>query len=400
MNPTVLDLFAGVGGLSHGLEAAGFDVKWANEIDPQASTTFSASHKAKLWSEDANVFLKRIVEKDDEVPQSGEVDILVGGPPCQGFSGYNRYRSPDDPRNSLVELFLAFVEVLLPRYILIENVPGMLQMENGKVPHLLISVLEKLNYNAHLGILQAGHYGVPQNRWRVFLIAAKRELPLPGFPEPDHSFPKTTLFGATKFRHCVIRTTDKGSNLFRCLEPNTTVSSAIRDLPEISNGQKTENLDYKTLPLNSYQRALRADSFKVKNHSCKNLGELMMARVRAVPKRPGAGWLDLPEELKPKNLAKHGDNRYNNRFGRLWWDGIFNTIVSEANPYWGRVIHPEQERVISVREAARAQSLPDYMEFFGSLAEQYKQVGNAVPPNFGKAIGIEIRRSMGINLNQ
>ena len=123
----------------------------------------------------------------------------------------------------------------------------------------------------------------------------------------------------------------------------------------------------------------------------------MLPRICAVPKRPGAGWLDLPEHLKPRNLAKHQDKRYENRFGRLWWSGTFNTIVTRPYPYWGRFIHPEQDRVLSVRECARAQSLPDRMAFSGSLKSKYVQVGNAVPPLLAYAIGKQIMSAMGYN---
>ena len=120
----------------------------------------------------------------------------------------------------------------------------------------------------------------------------------------------------------------------------------------------------------------------------------MLDRVYAIPCKPKAGWLDLPEDLKPKNLLRHGDNRYPNRFGRLWWEGIFNTILSEANPYWGRVIHPLQHRVISVRESARAQGIPDCVNFNGKLSKQYRQAGNAVPPPLAELIGREIINAM------
>lgn len=122
----------------------------------------------------------------------------------------------------------------------------------------------------------------------------------------------------------------------------------------------------------------------------------MLARCSAVPRRPGAGWLDLPEHLKPKNLLRHGDDRYPNRFGRLHWSGTFNTILTQALPYWGRVIHPEQDRVISVRESARAQGFSDAVRFFGPQTHQYAQVGNAVPPPLARAIGIEIMRAAGL----
>jgi DNA (cytosine-5)-methyltransferase 1 len=388
MRPSVCDLFAGCGGLSLGLEQAGFDIRWASEWDPDAAATFQASHpSARIWCENANQLLTRCAEREARTPQPGEVDLLVGGPPCQGFSGYNRYRGPEDPRNSLVETFLSFVELLCPRYVLMENVPGMLQMEKGHAARLLLETLGELDYQVRLGILQAGHYGLPQNRWRVFMLAVRNGGKLPEFPEPTHAFPRTTLFGATAFRKFVVRAAADQQSLFGTLTTHTTVGDAIRDLPEIPNGGGTARCAYTQLPLSPYQERLRGDSVMLFDHQADNHGPKMLPRICAVPKRPRAGWLDLPRDLQPRNLVKHGDRRYPNRFGRLWWEGTFNTIVTLPYPYWGRFIHPEQDRVLSVRECARAQGFPDKVAFSGSLKSKYRQVGNAVPPLLACSIG-------------
>jgi len=390
-----LDLFAGCGGLGCGLSQSGFDVCWANEIDLDAAKTYEGYHSGKMWAEEASTLLERIVDRERGTPQPGDVDLLAGGPPCQGFTGYNRYRSPHDPRNSLVELYLAFVEVLRPRYVLIENVPGMLQMSGGEVARLLLSTLEGLGYRARLGILQAGHYGLPQNRWRVFVMASREGERSPSFPQPTHAFPRTTIFGATAFRDCVIKASSDGPNLFGTLLPTATVGDAIRDLPLLANGECLDEISYVSPPQSAYQTVLRNEGKTTTSHSCQRMGKVMMERIEAVPRRPGAGWLDLPDHLKPRNLAKHGDRRYDNRFGRLWWEGTFNTIITYAFPYWGRVIHPEQDRVISVRESARAQGFPDAVCFKGPLKAQYRQVGNAVPPPLAAALGREIMKAMG-----
>lgn len=400
MKPNVMDLFAGCGGLSCGLAQVGFNVQWASEIDSDAAETYAKYHKGFIWAEDAANLLVYIAEGDARTPRKGDVDLLAGGPPCQGFSGYNRYRSPSDPRNSMLELFLSFVEVLQPRYVLIENVPGMLQMSGGNVIRLLLASLEGLGYQTRLTILQAGHYGVPQNRWRIFVLAAKGREQLPEAPDPTHIFPRTTIFGATDFRRHVVRVNDDGPTLFGSLLPTITVGDATYDLPLLENGGVYPEGPYNAPPKSSYQSLLRKGSTVLTNHSCKSLGNIMMERVVAIPRRPGSGWIDLPNHLKPKNLLRHGDDRYPNRFGRLWWDGTFNTIVSEANPYWGRVIHPEQDRVISVRESARAQGLPDDMKIYGPLTSQYRQVGNAVPSPLGVALGREIMKAMGLVANE
>ena len=397
MKPTVCDLFAGCGGLSLGLEEAGMNIRWAVELDKDAAATFRNSHPSTtVFCEDANTLLTRCANQEPGTPQPGEVDLLSGGPPCQGFSGYNRHRGPTDPRNSLVETFLSFVEFLRPRFVLMENVPGMLQMEHGRTPKLLLETLGELGYQAKLGILQAGHYGLPQNRWRVFIFAALKGERLPSFPDPTHSFPRTTLFGATAFRDCVVKPIDIPNGLFGTLLQTVTVGDAIRDLDKIENGGGVEECPYYQQPHSDYQFKMRDGSSLVHDHQADNHGPIMMARICAVPKKPGAGWLDLPDDLKPRNLAKHGDRRYDNRFGRLWWEGTFNTIVTLPYPYWGRFIHPEQDRVMSVRECARAQGFPDRVRFSGKLKAKYRQVGNAIPPPLALAIGREFIRTMGI----
>ena len=176
---TCLDLFAGCGGLTIGLGDAGVQVRWANEIDAHAAETYRRSHPGcTVFEEDVRLLYRRLLDRDKDLPRADDVDLVAGGPPCQGFSGYNRHRSAGDPRNSLVESFLDIVAHLNPRYVLMENVPGMLSLDTGRLPPLLLAALESLGYQARLGILQAGHYGVPQNRWRVFIVAAADGLEL------------------------------------------------------------------------------------------------------------------------------------------------------------------------------------------------------------------------------
>ena len=343
-----------------------------------------------------NLLYRRLLDADAGLPRPGDVDLLAGGPPCQGFSGYNRHRHVEDPRNSLVESFLDVVAYLKPRYVLMENVPGMLSLDKGRVPAALLAALESLGYQARLGILQAGYYGVPQNRWRVFIVAAAVGSTLPAFPLPVHDFPRTTIFGAIAFRANVVKPPDSGADLFWQPKPAVTVGDAISDLPEIANGCGADEMTHKSPPRSPFQKEARRGSTVLYDHRCARSEELMLTRCAAVPRRPGAGWLDLPEHLKPKNLLRHGDDRYANRFGRLHWGGTFNTILTRAMPYWGAVFHPEQDRVISVRESARAQGFPDHVRFAGPLSSRYRQVGNAVPPLLGESLGRAILHAAGL----
>jgi DNA (cytosine-5)-methyltransferase 1 len=277
-----------------------------------------------------------------------------------------------------------------------ENVPGMLSLENGKVPERLNAALELLGYDSQLGILQAGFYGLPQNRWRVIVLAAAKGLKMPRFPQPTHAFPRTTIFGAKAFRANVIMPPSTGADLFWRPCPTITVGDSISDLPPIDNGGGSDEMPYISPPNSPFQEMARLGSMRLYDHRAAGLDELMFARCVAVPRRPGAGWLDLPEHLKPKNLLRHGDGRYPNRFGRLHWEGTFNTILTRAYPYWSSVFHPEQDRVISVRESARAQGIPDRIRFTGPLYSRYRQIGNAVPPPLGKALGLEILKAAGL----
>ncbi|MDA0320386.1 MAG: DNA cytosine methyltransferase [Proteobacteria bacterium] len=391
----VFDIFSGCGGLSLGLKQGGLNVQWANENDPNAAATHKNFHTdTSLFEEDALQLLTRIRSRELDTPRRGDVDLLAGGPPCQGFSGYNRYRNPNDPRNSLMEVFLEFVEELNPRYVLIENVPGMLSLNNGQTAKLVLSTLEDLGFNTRLGVLQAGYYGLPQNRWRVFIWAAQTGERLPLLPTPTHSFVKNTVFGATHFRECVVRPAAEIGDLFSNLQPMITVGDAISDLPRLDNGEGVDIQDYEIEPQSQYQSELRRNAAVLTDHVCFGLGALQLARCKAIPQKPGSGWLDLPDELKPRNLVRHGDNRYPNRFGRLHFKGTFNTIVHKPEPYWSAVFHPSQDRLISVREAARAQGFPDVVRFSGSPRARYRQVGNAVPPPLAKALATELVRTV------
>jgi DNA (cytosine-5)-methyltransferase 1 len=230
----------------------------------------------------------------------------------------------------------------------------------------------------------------------VFIVAATSGLTLPAFPLPAYAFPRTTIFGATAFRANVVKPLDTGLDLLWQPKPTVTVGDAISDLTEIGNGGGADEMPYGSLPRSAFQATVREGSVSLRDHRCARLEQLMFDRCVAVPKHPGAGWLDMPQHLKPKNLLRHGDDRYANRFGRLHWEGTFNTILTRAFPYWSAVFHPEQDRVISVRESARAQGFPDVVSFAGPLSSRYRQVGNAVPPPLGRAIGLQILHAAGL----
>lgn len=387
------DLFAGCGGLSVGLRAAGLRTRWANEVWAPAAATYRGSNPGVvLFEEDARRLLARAVASK-HLLQELAVDLLCGGPPCQGFCGWNRFRSLEDPRNSLVNVFLDFVALLDPRLVLIENVTGILTLGGGAVITGITDALCELGYHVRLLVLQAGAYGVPQNRWRVFVAGSKDRTGLVKPPPPLHAFPRTTVFNATSYRAAVVRPpVEPSESLFGPILPNFTVADAISDLPPLGNGDWLDPAGLRPA-VGAYQDMMREGANTVCCHRAARLETINMERVRHL--KPGQSWVDLPENLQPRNLKKSLGNHYPNRFGRLEWTGIFNTITSKPEPYWSRVIHPRDDRVISVREAARAQGLPDRIRFEGTLAQQYAQVGNAVPPPLARALGWEIRRALG-----
>lgn len=390
-----MDLFAGCGGLSVGLKQVGLDVRWANEFWTPAAQTYSLNHlETTVFRDDANHLLKRMLDGDSILPRQGEVDVVVGGPPCQGFCGINRFRAVDDPRNSLVETFFRIVEVLQPRFVVMENVSGILSLEHGRAVNELLASLKDIGYYADLFVLQAGTYGVAQTRWRIFVLASRNAEPRLNYPTPLHSFPKNRPLDVGNFKSKIIQVSSLEGDLFQTLLPSITVRDAIGDLPKIGNGGFFTGT-YDMEPSCSWQTLIRSDSNQVSDHDTIRLGTANQERLEHLPFKTGSCWVDLPTKLQPKNLARLGEKRYFSRFGRLDWEGYFTTIVNKPEPYWGRFFHPEQQRVVSVRECARAQGFPDTFHFHGPLRARYAQVGNAVPPPLGRAIGWEIRRAAG-----
>jgi DNA (cytosine-5)-methyltransferase 1 len=391
---SVFDLFSGCGGLSIGLEQAGFNIKWANEIWEPAVNSYRRNHpNVKLYTENAREVLSGILSKDKNYPVRGEVDVITGGPPCQGFSGWNRHRSADDPRNTLVDVYFDIVACLKPMVAVMENVSGILSLENGKALKSILLGFEAINYQADVFIVQAGGYGLAQNRWRVFLVASRSNLKKPFFIEPIHAFPRTVTFNATQFRDKILKPHLPNTILPGIALRHLNVRDVIGDLPAIKNGEK-ELKGLKYCNPRKIQEYLFGTA-PINDHDCIKLADLNMQRVMALPHNSGNSWVDLPEKLKPRNLTKGGKLSYDNRFGRLKWDGIFNTMVTKPDPYWGRFIHPDQDRVLSVRECARVQGFPDDVIFSGKLRERYMQIGNAVPPPLGRALGWSIRNILG-----
>jgi DNA (cytosine-5)-methyltransferase 1 len=386
--PTFIDLFAGAGGLSIGLEMAGFNLKYANEISPIFSKTLQASHPSALVSVDDIKSVKPDAIRDQIGISKGELDVVAGGPPCQGFSINAPRRSTEDHRNHLFWNYLGFVESFFPKVVIIENVPGMLSFNNGETVRAILKALEELGYRTAVRILGAPYYGIPQMRWRTVFLATRLDIdPLALYPPPTHnSDVRPNFTSRLDGNSLVVSPEDRASGI---LKSPVTVWDAISDLPAIENGGCIPEAKYLAKASTEIQRILRKNSDKVFNHQAAGLGQANLERLPHIP--PGGSWRDIPHDLLPAGMRKARRSDHTKRYGRLHPEGIASTILTKCDPHWGAYIHPKQDRIISVREAARLQSFPDIVRFHGNLSDQYKQVGNAVPPLLGKAIGDRIR---------
>ena len=314
----------------------------------------------------------------------GELDLIAGGPPCQGFSINAPIRTLDDQRNHLFKEYLRIAEILKPKAILIENVPGIVSLGKGTVVKAIYAHLQKMGYTVDHRILFAGHYGVPQMRFRTIFIALRDSTEIE-FPEPTHNATAFANFAGSK-ELCL-----KLAPLFaQELKDKTTVWDALSDLPELALGQLIDNVEYTKPPQSEFQKILRKDSTKIYNHGCAKLGKANLDRLKHIPQ--GGSWRDIPYDLLPAGLQRARRSDHTKRYGRLHPDELCSTILTKCDPHWGSFFHPTQDRAISVREAARIQSFPDNYVFTGNLTEQFEQVGNAVPPLMAKAIGETIKK--------
>ena len=383
---TFIDLFAGAGGLSEGLSEAGFNGLYSNELMPEYAQTYERNHPNTIIAEADIRRLDPLQIMKDLGLEREELDLIAGGPPCQGFSINAPMRSLFDERNHLFKDFLRFVDVFAPRAILIENVPGLVSFEDGATLQAILDSLAELGYGADVRILGAAYYGIPQTRWRTIIIGLRgRNLPACVFPEPIFHAPMRPNFTVTF----------AGQSLLKIPAPETdsyfiTVREAISDLPPLSNGERGEKIkQYLHDPSSDYQRRARIGSAGVANHEAPRLSEINMRRLAYI--KQGGNWTDIPHELLPKGMQRARKSDHTKRYGRTRPDGLASTILTKCDPHWGAYFHYEQDRIFTVREAARIQSFPDRFIFTGTLAQQFAQVGNAVPPLLAKAIGLAIK---------
>ena len=263
-----------------------------------------------------------------------------------------------DKRSGLFREYLRIVAGLKPKWVVMENVTGITSAGKGEAVGSIIGGLRELGYEVETRILRAEEYGVPQERRRIFFLGNRLGIPVL-WPQPSH-----------------------GWNL----KPFVTVWDAIGDLPPLRNGEVPAHRQrYRTEPQSEFQASMRENSTCITNHEAPRLSPINVKRMTYI--QEGGSWRDVPVELLPAGMRRARRCDHTKRYGRLRKAGLSSTILTKCDIHWGAYIHPEQDRVLSVREAARLQSFPDWFGFTGSRTSQYVQVGNAVPPLLARNLG-------------
>ncbi|MBP9701405.1 MAG: DNA cytosine methyltransferase [Candidatus Pacebacteria bacterium] len=348
LKPTykVIDLFSGCGGLSFGFTKQKFDVIAGIDNWKDALITFEKNHNgAKSILMDLGNF-----DPADLKKKLGKVDIIVGGPPCQGFSISGK-RNPSDPRNQLYIGFVKTVEVFKPKAFVLENVPNLVSMNGGKIKDEIIKDFTALGYDVKYKVMLASDYGVPQNRRRVVFVGMLGKNTFE-FPEGE----------------------------FKAADLKITTSQAISDLPEHS---VVDGSEHKLVSKSMYQALMRKDSGKIFNHVSTNHDDKTVKIISLVP--DGGNFKDLPKHLRKTRNVNIAWTRYNSSRPSF-------TIDTGHRHHF----HYKFNRVPTVRESARLQSFPDDFIFMGSKTSQYKQVGNAVPPLMAE----KIAKALSVALNK
>lgn len=357
---TSIELFAGAGGLTEGFRQAGIQTLVANELHQDASKTFRRNQPdtdlitRDIHEVEAEEILARSSSAVGYRIKPGDIDIVAGGPPCQGFS-FAGAKEVTDPRNQLVWQQIRLVAALKPKFTIIENVGGMLKLYGGKMPNLIQTELEKLGYKVEYRLLSAADYGVPQMRKRLFFLASRIGTPI---------FPMTT--------HCELA--------FEGYKKYVTVGEAIGDLDFLEAGELST--EYRLSPQTDFQRKMRGDCTILYNHQASKHGERTISYFSHMI--PGGSIETIPPELLTK---KTGIQRWHP-------DRLSRAVVTAFEDF----VHYRVNRIPTVREVARLQTFPDHYEFLGQrtsgnqnrklkYSSQTQQVGNAVPPRMAAAIG-------------
>ena len=389
--PTVLDLFSGAGGIALGFADAGYRVIGGIDNFQQAVESF-----------DANIPGARGMLRDLRDPNfadvrdfvgSAGVDVIVGGPSCQGFStsgGLSRAsgRDQNDPRNHLFLNYLDLVDELRPSWIVFENVPGLLLYNQGRVALEIVRAFREIGYTVVPMILLAADFGVPQLRRRLVFVGNRTKADV-AFPAATHGNADLWRNYALPFAHL----SRIGHGAHDEVLPHVSFADACADLPPVMEGKEIDRVKYPGQATTAYQREIRKGSRLVRQHAAAELSSL--DRLAAKVLKAGQNWRNLPAEQLPDRFRKIRPYDATTILRRLQNDAPAYTITTKFNEgTTGAFIHPDQARTLTLREAARLQSFPDRFVFSGSQAQVRQQIGNAVPPLLARALAEAILPSV------
>lgn len=398
--PTAIDLFSGAGGLSLGFEQAGFDVVAAVEYDPvhAAAHEFNFPQTEVLCADIARLPADRLKVAfaagcERHGRDACSPDVVVGGPPCQGFSAIGK-RLIDDERNQLVFHFFRLVSELRPRYFVMENVPGMVRGGHKGILERLVGEFEEGGYRtvAPPRILNAAEYGVPQDRRRLFLIGAREDQDLPEYPTPTvRPLPK--------------RAADPRPEHAGGLDPGPSVWDAIGDLPDLNRFPALAGGDAVRLRSDSLRRMSKkaSDYAKRLRGVVDDPGDLSYSRAwDSSLLTSSARTIHTEKSIRRFAATAVGETEPVSRFYRLDPEGLCNTLRAGSGSERGaftspRPLHPSLPRVISVREAARLHSFPDWFRFHETKWHGFRQIGNAVPPLLGRSVAARLVQALDAN---
>lgn len=350
---TAIDLFSGCGGFSYGFQQAGVEILLGVDNSKIALETFQKNHKdtkTLLLDLHKDESIERIVE------EVKKVDIIIAGPPCQGFS-LTGTRNENDNRNTLFYAVFKLAKKIKPKAIVIENVPGLANLYKGKAKDEILRLSNEMGYICNYKVLYAPDYGVPQIRKRIFFVALRKEIGIFSFPNP--------LFSE--------------ENYIGCYE-------AIGDLPSLEKTLGLEEQKYSIDPFTNYQKMMRGDNPIIRNHIATKHTDYVIKVISQVPE--GGNYKDLPPGVGESRKFNEAWTRYHSKKPSKTID------TGHRNHF-----HYKWNRIPTVRENARLQSFPDEFIFYGTKTEQYRQVGNAVPPILGKVLAEELIKYLKNNDN-